>query len=57
MRSGRVTESKFKEISLPTAGAGSMGFDGVGMELKLDGNCAIRFGQVDQLVEFLKKTP
>lgn len=55
VKSGRVLDSEFKEISLPTAAVGSVGFDGVGMELKFDGNCAIRFGQVDQLVEFLKK--
>lgn len=56
VKSGKVTESEFKEISLPMGGAGSVGFDGVGMELRFDGNRAIRFGQVDQLVEFLKKT-
>lgn len=52
VKSGAVTESEFKEISLPMAG----GFDGVGMELRLDASRAIRFSQVDHLVEFLKKT-
>jgi hypothetical protein len=55
VKAGRVAESEFKEIGLPMAGVGPAGFDGVGMELKLDGNRAIRFGQVDQLVEFLKR--
>ena len=54
VKSGTVSESEFKEISLPTTGVG--GFDGVGMELRLDANRAIRFSQVDHLVEFLKKT-
>lgn len=53
IKSGKVMESEFKEIGVPMAV--TAGFDGIGMELKLDGNCAIRFGQVDQLVEFLKK--
>jgi hypothetical protein len=56
VKSGAVTESEFKEISLPTAGAVATGFDGVGMELRLDAIRAIRFSQVEQLVEFLKKT-
>lgn len=56
VKSGAVAESEFKEISLPIAGAAVSGFDGVGMELRLDTNRAIRFSQVDQLVEFMKKT-
>lgn len=56
VKSGKVTESEFKEISLPVAGAVGSGFEGVGMELRLDANRAIRFGQVDQLVDFLRKT-
>lgn len=56
VKSGKVTESEFKELSLSGLGAGVGAFDGMGMELKLDVNRAIRFGQVDQLVEFLKKT-
>ncbi len=55
VKSGAVTESEFKEISLPGSGVDS-GVSGVGMELKLEGNRAIRFSQVDQLVEFVKKT-
>jgi len=56
VKSGVVTESEFKEVSLPMAGAGVVGFDGVGMELRLDASRAIRFFQVEQLVEFLKKS-
>ena len=56
VKSGVVSESEFKEISLPVASGASGGFDGNGMELRLDGNRAIRFGQVDHLVDFLKKT-
>lgn len=55
VKSGRVAESEFKEISVPMTGGVSAGFDGVGMELKLDGNRSIRFGQVEQLVDFLKR--
>lgn len=56
VKSGAVTESEFKELSVPVGGAGSVGFGGAGMELQLDGSRAIRFAQVDHLVEFLKKT-
>jgi hypothetical protein len=55
VKSGAVTESEFREISLPIVGGASLS-NGTGMELKLDGDRAIRFCQVDQLVEFLKKT-
>jgi hypothetical protein len=55
VKSGKVTESEFREISVPVVGQDS--FTSVcAMELKLDVNRAIRFSQVDQLVEFLKKT-
>jgi hypothetical protein len=56
VKSGAVTESEFKEISLPVGGTVDGGFSGGGMELKLDGNRAIRFWHVDHLVEFFKKT-
>lgn len=57
VKSGAVMESEFKEISLPAAaGIPTGGFEGVGMELRLDANRAIRFSQVDHLVEFLKKS-
>lgn len=55
VKSGRVTESEFREISLPMVGQ-DVGLGGIGMELKLDANRAIKFSQVDQLVDFIKKT-
>lgn len=55
VKSGKVTDSEFKEISIPTAGSVS-GFDGTGMELRLEGGRLIRFSQVDHLVDFLKKS-
>lgn len=55
VKSGAVTESEFKEISLPMIGQDTLS-TGAAMELKLDVNRAIRFSQVDHLVEFLKKT-
>lgn len=55
VKNGVVTESEFKEISLPMVGGESFS-NGSGMELKLDSNRAIKFCQVDQLVEFLQKT-
>lgn len=56
VKSGAVTESDFKEIGLAAGGSLSSGFDGVGMEIRLEGNRSIRFSQVDHLVDFLKKT-
>jgi hypothetical protein len=55
VKSGKVTESEFKEIGFSAVGEAGMS-TGVGMELKLDANRAIRFAQVDQLVDFIKKT-
>jgi hypothetical protein len=56
VKSGALTESEFRELSVPVSdGLSSIGAS-VGMELKLDASRAIRFSQVDQLVEFLKKT-
>ena len=55
VRSGAVTESEFKEISLPSSGI-LPGMPVGAMEMLLPGNRAVRFWQVEQLVEFLKKT-
>jgi len=55
VKSGKVMESEFKEISLPMGGQDVLSM-GAPMELKLDLNRAIRFSQVDHLVEFLKKS-
>lgn len=56
VKSGKVTESEFKEMSLPLAGGAGSGLVQCGMELQVDANRVIRFGQVDQLLEFLRKT-
>lgn len=53
VKSGAVTESEFKEISLPVSGPSMLAG---AMEMLLPGNRAVRFSQVEQLVEFLKKT-
>lgn len=55
VKSGKITESEFKEIGFPMVGQDTLSM-GALMELKLDVNRAIRFSQVDHLVEFLKKT-
>jgi hypothetical protein len=56
IKSGKVTESEFKEIAVSGNLSGPTRFDGVCMELRLEGGKAIRFSQVDQLVDFLKKS-
>lgn len=55
VKSGKVMESEFQEIALPMSSQGTLSTESA-MELKLDVNRAIRFSQVDHLVEFLKKT-
>jgi len=54
VKSGVVAESEFKELGVSAGGlfATSTG----GIEVQVDGGRLVRFGQVDQLVEFLKKT-
>jgi hypothetical protein len=52
VKSGKVLESEFREISLPVGGQDT---SSAPMELKLDSNRTIRFSQVDHLVEFMKK--
>jgi hypothetical protein len=57
IKSGVVTESEFREVKLPGA-ASSSGFAGgpcVGIELSWDQGKIIRFPEVTQLVDFLKK--
>jgi len=56
VKSGAVTESEFKEISLPVSGGALAGMPVGAMEMLLPGNRSVRFSQVEQLVEFLKKT-
>ena len=52
VKRGVVVESEFREISLPAGGAGVSGGT---MEVQFDGGKAVKFCQVDQLVDFLKK--
>ena len=55
VKSGIVTESEFKEIKV--GASGSVGFSGgpCGIEIAWDQGKVIRFAQVEQLVDFLKK--
>ena len=56
-REGRVPSSEFKEITDAVLGVnpGAQGFTGAGIELSWDQGKIIRFPQVDQLIDFLKK--
>ena len=55
IKSGVVTDSEFKQISVqPPAPSGGMGCKG-GILVKWERGRLIRFSQVDQLVDFLKK--
>jgi hypothetical protein len=55
-REGKFPENEFKEIKVEPAEGGS-GFSGApcGIELCWDAGKVIRFSQVEQLVDFLKK--
>lgn len=56
-REGRVLASDFKEITDAVLGASSSvsGFTGSGIELAWEAGKIIRFPQVEQLIDFLKK--
>lgn len=55
-REGRVPASDFKEITDAVLGInGASAGSGVGIELSWDHGKVIRFPQVDQLIDFLKK--
>jgi len=56
-REGRVPVSDFKEITDAVLGGVSTGngFIGTGIELSWDQGKVIRFPQVEQLIDFLKK--
>lgn len=54
VKNGIVTEGEFKEIPL-NAGAVVSGDSGKGVVMKWDKGKLIRFSDVDQLVDFLKK--
>ena len=55
VKSGAVTESEFKEIAMPAAGLLPRGSSGAGIEVQVDAARLVRFFQVDQVLEFLKK--
>jgi hypothetical protein len=54
-REGRVPVSDFKEITDAVLGGAPAGFTGAGIELSWDQGKIIRFPQVEQLIDFLKK--
>lgn len=56
-REGKVPVSDFKEITDAVLGGSSVasGFTGVGIELSWEQGKIIRFPQVEQLIDFLKK--
>ena len=56
-REGKVPVSEFKEITDAVLGGSSVssGFTGTGIELSWDQGKVIRFPQVEQLIDFLKK--
>lgn len=53
VKNGIVTESEFSEIALPVPS--HIPSDQLAIELCWDGGRVIRFAQVEQLLEFLKK--
>ena len=56
-REGKVPVSEFKEVTDSVLGGISMqnGFTGMGIELTWDHGKVIRYPQVEQLIDFLKK--
>jgi hypothetical protein len=56
-REGRVPTSEFKEITEALLGGSPVttGFTGAGIELSWEQGKIIRFPQVEQLIDFLKK--
>lgn len=54
-REGKFPESEFKEIKVESGVAGSFAGGPCGIEIAWDNGKIIRFGQVEQLVDFLKK--
>ena len=55
VKSGKVLESEFQEIGLSAVGHSVVPNSG-GIEFQLDATRMIKFAQVDQLIEFIKKT-
>jgi hypothetical protein len=56
IKNGIVTESEFKEIGVSASTGLLPSSTTCAIELQVDANRLVRFGQVDTLVEFLKKT-
>lgn len=54
VKSGAVSEGEFRELSLPMGGGAVLGASSP-MEVHLAGGKAVKFSQVDHLVDFLKK--
>lgn len=54
-REGKFPESEFKEIKLESSPTSSFSGSPYGIEMAWDNGKVIRFGQVEQLVDFLKK--
>lgn len=54
-REGRFPESEFKEIKIESSSTASFSGIPCGIEIAWDNGKVIRFGQVEQLVDFLKK--
>ncbi len=54
-REGRFPESEFKEIKIESSSVAQFSRDPCGIELAWDQGKIIRFSQVEQLVDFLKK--
>jgi len=56
-REGKVPVSEFKEVTESVLGgiSANSGFTGQGIELSWDQGKVIRFPQVEQLIDFLKK--
>ena len=56
-REGKVPVTEFKEITDAVLGGSQVttGFTGAGIELSWDQGKVIRFPQVEQLIDFLKK--
>jgi hypothetical protein len=55
VKSGVVPESDFKEIKVESASASSFSSGGCGIEIAWENGKLIRFAEVSQLVDFLKK--
>lgn len=54
IKKGIVTESEFKELSVPTAGAVPVPGSSA-IELRLENGRVVGFSQVEMLIDFMKK--